>query len=682
MSTESIDPDLVEQTKHQIRGLVNEIAQLARQDVTVREFYSEFLSRVVSALAAIGGAVWRPGEGEALELEYQVNLREAKLADSQDDLVRHNRLLARVAATGEGAVIPPYSGEGAADQAANPTGFLLVLAPIRIEQETKGVVEIFQRPGADVRTQRGYLRFLLQMCDLAADYLKTRQLRHFTDRQALWNQLEGFARAAHASLNPRETAYTIVNEGRRLIGCDRVSVAFCRGRKCRIEAVSGQDVLDRRSNVVALLNRLSTAVVAAGEPMWYTGDTSNFAPQVEDAVQAYVDESHAKNVAVLPLIKPGTDKGEHDRGESIGALIVEQIEDARTREGMVQRVNVVCDHSASALANAIEHDSLFLLPVWRTLGKAQWLVSARTLPKTVAVLIAVAAAVAALILVPADFDLQGKGKLQPSIRRDVFAGTEGTVDVVEARHGQEVKAGQLLATMFNTQMEVDIKTVIGQIGQAEEQLKGIRLGFFSGSRGSQDEQRPLSNAERNKLKSDEADVMKQIIAFKAKHELLIQKQKLLSVTSPIDGQVTTWDPVKLLLTRTVRPTDVLLTVADPSGPWELEILMPEDRIGHVLRAQDELGKELKVQFILANDPGTTHTGTVSEIHLSAEPRGEEGNTVLVRVSLTPEEKAALGDNLNNGAGVTAKIHCGRTSLGYKWFHDVIAFIQSRVLFRL
>ena len=34
------------------------------------------------------------------------------------------------------------------------------------------------------------------------------------------------------SWSPIETAYTIANEGRRLIECDRVSVAIRKGKKC------------------------------------------------------------------------------------------------------------------------------------------------------------------------------------------------------------------------------------------------------------------------------------------------------------------------------------------------------------------------------------------------------------------------------------------------------------------
>jgi hypothetical protein len=128
---------------------------------------------------------------------------------------------------------------------------------------------------------------------------------------------------------------------------------------------------------------------------------------------------------------------------------------------------------------------------------------------------------------------------------------------------------------------------------------------------------------------------------------------------------------------------VLLSVADKTGPWELELRMPDDRLGHVNRALAEArrsGRPLEVDYILATDPGTRHRGTVREIHEQAEVRGEEGNTVLVRVEIDSQhhEEQELGP----GASVTARIACGTRSLGYVWFHDVLSFIQTQILFRL
>jgi multidrug efflux pump subunit AcrA (membrane-fusion protein) len=685
MSTDQvINPELIEQTKQQIRGLVGEIAQLARQDISAAQFYAEFLNRVVTALAAVGGAVWTVGEGGGLQLEYQMNLRETQLGENEEDVQRHGRLLHKVMRSGEGALAAPYSGAGddADDKTGNPTPLLLVLGPVRIDDVSTGLVEIFQRPTGDIRTQRGYLKFVQQMCELMADYLRSRQLRQFTDRQTLWNQLESFTRAVHGSLEPTEASFTIVNEARRLIGCDRVSVALRKGKKCYINAVSGQDILDKRSNTVLLLNRLTTAVVAAGEPIWYSGDTANMAPQVEEALQEYVDDSHAKNVAVLPLIRPPSGAPSEDASppDIIGALVVEQIEDSRPRDGMVQRVNVVCDHSATALGNALEHNNLFLLPVWRTLGKARWVLAARTLPKTIAVVVALLAAVLALVLVPAKFRIHGKGTLQPVIRRDISASVDGEITKVYVRHGEMVKQGQVLAEMRNSEVDAKITEMEGKLHGVNADLESLARRILEAKKAKgADAQRQANPEEESRLASDESVKKQERLGYEAQLTILKDKRERLKIRSPIDGQITTWDVVNILEGRTVQPTNILISVSDPSGDWELEVLMPEDNMSYIARAQRDLKRDdLDVTYMLANDPANKHEGKIKDIHLVAEVRGEEGNTVKVNVAIDKHDL----DELSQGAGVNAKVHCGKRALGFVWFHDVVEFIQSRVLFRL
>ena len=376
----SVDADQVERAKREIQGLVQEIAELSRTDISPAEFYNAMLNKVVSALAAPGGAVWTIADNGGLQLAYQINLQQTGLIENQVGQQQHGRLLHQVLLGTDGELIAPHSGAGDTtdsdeEAAANPTEFLLVLAPMRNDQGPQGVVEIFQRPGARITTQRGYLRFLLQMCEFAGDFLKAGRLRHLSEKQTLWEQLETFTRSAHEKLDVRETAYTIVNEGRRLIGCDRVSVAISRGGRCPIEAVSGQDTFDKRSNVTVMLGKLAAAVVKTGEDVWFTGDTADLAPQVEDALDAYVDESHTKAIAILPLFEPRDEEAKFAEDEEpeparvIGALIVEQMVDSRTPDGFLQRVEVVRTHSATALTNALEFEGLFLMPVWRLLGQ-------------------------------------------------------------------------------------------------------------------------------------------------------------------------------------------------------------------------------------------------------------------------------------------------------------------------
>src|SRR5262249_34031394 len=160
--------------------------------------------------------------------------------------------------------------------------------------------------------------------------------------------------------------------------------------------------------------------------------------------------------------------------------------------------------------------------------------------------------------------------------------------------------------------------------------------------------------------------------------VLEDKIKKLTVPSPIDGKVIGWKLDELLTeNRPLKEGDLLMTIADTSKDWELEVLMPEDRMGHIRHAQRELHQDdLNVNYMLEAYPGVWLHGKLNKIHGAANVEGEEGNTVLVTVSI---DKGDLEPKvMEKGAGAQAKIDCGRRSLGYCWFHDVIEFIQSKI----
>jgi multidrug efflux pump subunit AcrA (membrane-fusion protein) len=694
-STGSIDEDAVLRAKQEIQSLVQEVVQLSRSEIDPGEFYAALMDKSVAALAAIGGVVWTQEEGAPLKLEYQVNLRQTGLAESEEAQIQHGRLLQQVIAKGEPALVQPHSGAGAAedgqDQAANPTEFLLVVAPIKSDRGVDGLVEIFQRTGARPTTQRGYLRFLTQICELAGEFVKTRRLRHFATKQTLWEQLEGFTALVHRALNSRETAYTIANEGRRLIGCDRVTIALRQGTKYQVSAISGQDTFDKRSNVVRLLRRLAAVVARTGEDLWFSGDTSNLAPQVEKAVNDYVDESHTKQLAVLPLReldreeeKPGEPK-KKKRENILGAIIIEQLVDSRQPEGMLQRIDVVRRHSSTALTNAQEHENLFLLPLWRLLGKTRVLVTARNLPKTILATAAIIGAVLALCYVPYDFTVVADGKLMPEVRRDVFAGIDGMVTEVPVNHGEQVAQGQVLARLRSVELEEQRSQLDGQYAETLQEIASLERQRQMIDR-SQSEPGDLED-----LTGRIGQLLETRLALEKQRSLLELKEKLLTVTSPIDGKVVTWKVRDLIENRPVRKGQRLMEIADSSSPWELEIYVPEAKMGHVvqrlqvLRAKDP-NAQLEVSFILATHSDTHLTGNVQEIDTNAQVQGESGNAVKMVVAFKQEDLKQLvldpANQLKVGADVKVKILCGRRAIGYVWFSDLFEFVQSRVLFRL
>ncbi|MEM8736722.1 MAG: hemolysin D, partial [Planctomycetota bacterium] len=89
--------ETVEQTKQQIRSLINEIAELSRSESTAEEYFPSVLKRVVDALAAIGGAIWLIDEEDgSLKLSYQINVNQELLEADNEDAAKHGRLLTRL----------------------------------------------------------------------------------------------------------------------------------------------------------------------------------------------------------------------------------------------------------------------------------------------------------------------------------------------------------------------------------------------------------------------------------------------------------------------------------------------------------------------------------------------------------------------------------------------------------
>ncbi len=717
-SQQTFDQTLVEQTKLQIRTIVNEITQLSKLDMPPDEYHGEFLNRVVSAMGAVGGALWTFEEG-TLALAYQINFKEfaeqlerpdanedGGEADRRNRTQRHARLLYRMLHGPEtGTLVPPHSGIEGEDESGNPTDFLLVFCPIRTELEVVGLVEIIQRPDTSPTTQRGFLKFLAQVSILATDYYKNRQLRHFGERQNLWTLLEDFTRTIHKSLDVNESTYTLANEGRRLIECDRVSIALRRGGRCKIIAVSGQDVVDKRATTVRLLGKLAGSVVKAGEPIWYTGDTSDFAPQVEKAVEDYVDEAHTKMIAVYPLVHRKKNAEEEDDQKyrpkpekPFGALLVEQIEDSRVPERMRKRVEIVATHAESALGNALEHHSIFLLPLWKAIGKTQLLFTARMLPKTLLVSALILGIVAAMIFVPWRFMMHSPGKLEPQIRRHVFSPMDAEIKTLFVDQGVKVKGpstgedgidyrGTPLVLLYNSELESAGINLQGQEGETLQRIASL-------NRMLADEGRQLREYDRTDLLGQLRQANMRLETIRDQLQIHEQQKSDLLITSPIDGTVVSGD-IKLRLTeqRPISRMQYVMEVADLEGPWQLELSMPEKKMGNIADYQRAMLEKdpnfkLRVEFVLADKPANKYFGTVVSIHDRAEVRTDLGsagqntsglNTVLMKVALDDPESIP---ELRPGAECSAKVECGTRPLGYVLFYEAIAFVQRNVLFRL
>ena len=677
----------VENTKRHIRTLVNEIEGLSKSDAKAAEYYPAVLQRIISALAASGGAIWLVDDEGSMRLAHQIQMDPGLLQANNQEAMTHGRLLTRLFSQGRAELIPPMSGSGEESGEGNPTRFLLVTAPLVSNKQPVGLLEVMQRPDSPAEAQRGYLRFLEHMTKLMGEWIQGNVLQQVSNRQEMWQQSDQFARLVHDNLDLRDTAYTIVNEGRRLIECDRVSVAMLKGGKLKVMAISGQDSIESRSNIVQSLNNLATKVVRSGEPLWYDGSMEDLPPQIEEAIEDYVDLSHGRTITVLPIRQPER-KTEGDvlaarsetnetrtRRDIIGALIVEQIETQLSRQVLEGRVDLVYEHTCRALSNSLSHSQILFMPVWRFLDRMTWMFRGSALPKTIAILSAIAVALIAMFIVPIDFDLEGNGKFKPLDEKQVFAHVDGEVAGVFVKNGDIVQANTPLLQLKNSELEQQISSIKGDIATSIAK----RNSAFELQNAPR-----LTELERNRVQQDIAESTTTIDSKTEQLALLEAKKGKLLRLSPIAGMVTTWDVEKVLNARPVVTGQLLMTVTNLDGDWEIEVRMPEKRMRYLDLAMQEAKDKgldyLEMDFVLKSATEVTRKGKLLTIGVSQRAELDTEDGAVVKLRCIPDAEAMQLIRKYPGAEVIAGVKCGKRSAAFVWFHEVVEWLRINVWF--
>lgn len=660
------------------------LGQLARSAVAPPEFYRSLLDDSIRALSAHGGAVWLRAASGALQPAVQLGWPSGEFARDEAARRAHEMLLAEAAAERRVLSAAPQAGQGSVEN-GNPTEHLLLLCGVQLPNQTASggagptvaILELLVRAGASPATYRGYEQFLTAICELAADFHAFHELKHLRQEENYRDRLLALSREAHRPTNLAETAYAVANEGRRIVGCDRLSVLAVGGRRCRLLATSGVSRAERRSGAARRLERLAELVCKTDEPAFYADGESDGLPPVVEALEQHAEESHARQVSAVP-VRPPLD-GREDDGEVLEratsakrrrpslVLVAEQFD---AQHGAVHRGRLAeaADVCATALYNAMEFDRLPLVWLLRPLGGVKRQVTEH-LPRTALVAGLVAAMVAALVLVPADFHVESPGVLQPVVRRDVFAPRSGLVDDVLVAHGADVAAGQPLVRMRDPQLDLELRRVDGELETARRQLDAVRATRTHRAI------RDANPVDAYRLSAEEREIEQRLTNLRREQKLLNGQREQLVVTSPIGGRVLTWDVAKRLMARPVERGEVLATVADLSAAWQLELEVPDDRIGYVLAAQQELESELPVRFRLSSDDREQHRGHIVEVCATADAAEAEASrpspTVVVKVALDSMELGEVARReLRPGVSARAQIECGKRPLGYVWLHDV------------
>ncbi len=661
----------VEAVKQRIRQILAELKQLAKSEGSDHEFLGQLVARTLESTGAAGATIWQVDEDGHVSVVHEAGTTANKVDLDEDQLDMHSKLVRTVVASGRPTLIEPQARDQGSGEVLNPMAFLLLLKPLNDPALHRHyVIELLQRPDIAAAARTGYMRYLEEIGEIFASWQARNQLRFQTTRQSEQQRLLGFVKDIHASLDPREVAYAAANDGRLLVECDRLSVLSFDGRSAKVLSVSGQDDFDNRSNVVRRQQDLASAVCRNRQPLWLTGQSEGLPRVIKHLVDDYLNDSHARTLGVIPLMQGDEDR-DRDPDERdpeppkvTGALVFEWFGQDVSEQQAAAQVEVLSDHVARALANADTYKSIFLMPLWRTIGKWRWLIQARTLPKTIAVLAALLFLTLFFTLFPWPLNMRVEGVLQPVEQQNVYARIDGVIETVFVEHNQPVNKGDKLLELRNDELEYKLTTAERQLKEIGEKIRWTiaELSLSSQMEGQEDQ-----------IAATLADLRQQQITVDEQIKMLEKMKSKLEIRSPIDGTIVSWDPQRQLTERPVSRQDVVLVIAAVNSDWQLELFIPERKYGHVLGG----GKDPKVTFFSATDPNTSYQGQITRLETHASDHPPYGSSVRAFANFE-DSKEPLG--LYVGAAVTAKIHCGTSSIGYAWFHELFEFVQSRLLF--
>lgn len=656
------DP-LVHETRREIADIVREVAAAVGSQRTADEFLSMLVDRILRAMAAQGVLVWQrsgtasPGSPEP---EYQCIRQLGRItADSipNESTAAHRRMLVEVATDGQPVVVPATPGARDPDVPANPMDVPAALVAIKLDSDQVGaeyLLEVFLEPNCGVATQRGYLRFVAQMSDLAGEFLRIDQLRSLKRREELSRIVDAGIRKLHEIHDCSKLEAATVDLAAELFGFDRVGLCPTEP-KVTLAAVSHVCELDTKSPAAIHLCEASLAQVD------------------EDGCYWHVDEfTTAKR------------EGDDDEEELFVRAVV------RTT-GLRPRSLVCCQSSTAAaisdtcrseLVRFVEHADIALnnvsrleaIPGGRLLSSLMPAIQSRT--SRVWTRIVVGTLMVALLAIAAFFPVPlvvySNASIRPAEIQTLSSPRDAIVQQVHVRHGQQVAVGDTLLTMVDPSLEEEITALVGRRAVLlQQRTRWTEVLVDSSS----------NHIERmEQVQGERSLVDEEIQSIDSQLSVLSRVRESLIIRAGRKGTVDAWQIEQRLQSRPLKRGDPMLQVVASDSPWVVDVQVPQSRIAHIQNAEGT--GDLSAQVSLESAPEEVFTASLSQIGPAVAQDGDAvaNTSVLLELSKQASNVVSNKQATSHQSGAPARVmfRCGTTPAGYLLFQDLIRSVRGNL----
>lgn len=683
----------VDHARQEISQIVREVAAAQRSE-RGRDQYLRFLAdRILRAMAAHGVVIWHAPDDVSSQSEgmfrYRAEHRIGAITDQQFDNQRsviHDRLLLEVAGQNSPVVVPPTPGAAEPDVPANPTEYPAAMVPIPVDPTLSlpsYLLEVFLEPGGSPASQRGSLRFLAQMGNLASEFLRTDQLRVLSRRLGTFDQCTRAIDELARLTSTRRIEAGWVDAVSRLMDCPRA--ALCRVDRGRTEivAVSHVERIDQHSDAANAIRRAAETALRCNSLIAFASLQPDRRSGVERRSGSSEEHSSAHPPAVLPrwVVALGP--------ESRWRLVLLESSDASASEDtdlgtdqdtefqwLLHRL-LLGGHQAWMAAHRIEAipgarlwnrltttdcDELSESRLGDDAAESRGVYS--PLRRRLGLLTAIALTTTLLMCLPIPSLVPASGLIRPLELDTYHATADSTVQTLHVHHGQSVRRGDTLATLVSSDLTERKTNLLGRRSVLMQRRERANRALVSAS----DPAKGLPDG------MSEQEITEEVVAIDRQLKIIADCQDELVLKARRDGRVDAWRLQERLSGRPLRRGDAVLSVIAEDTTWVIDATIPQRRVSRIDHAivDERFTAEVSTRWRPGEvQPATAHRfGPVVTDSVDGTPG------VILRMTLASAPR--LGDQPLAETPARVAIRCGHTSIGWFLLEDVIQWLQTRV----
>lgn len=609
-----LDNAFVQQTKDQIRVIVQSIASLANSIVEPRVFADNALTKVLQAMGAIGAGLWQRMPDSSWRLVSGVNLPQALVSDTtyelkhesnRDPSVAHRLILDAVAGERQPILIPPGDVLLQRDRPTNPTSDLLMYAPLTTnEKQSDYWLQVVQSPSGGPSSQRGYLRFVAQMADLFGDYFRTYRLRIFERDREYLTLAERTMDELSTSVHVKRGLAQMMGSIRDHAQADHAFLLLRTRRfgRWRVVAASGLIDIDHRATGIEQIERIATQLntqLADGGTLQNQAHQLSTNDRDPDLSSFFLTFSvtHAgwtkplrSHLSAQARTKPHTLPSKQDV-----AVLTLWSGASHPPSDIGQQSSLIVRLGLSALQ----------IPWWKSAlresnevaSNMPSIMNPTTWPR-VAFWAAGLILTVLILSIPVPIRLHATAVLVPAEQQHIYAPWDAVVEKVFVDHGQEVKAGMPVLQLRSQSLQAEYDSILVQQTRNEQRMSDIESKLLR--------ETSLTSAQRDDLEGER----KSLAAVQAVERKLVRRFQsqidAMLIVAKLDGTVATWNVKSNLRDRPIRTGQWLMSIHQADSKWMLEAVLPEHN-----------AQELKESIAANNpDPVATMTGSPEQkVHI-------------------------------------------------------------------